>query len=155
MAFNTQAASYRGLKPTSALASKVGRGNRSSNTTPERLLRSAIHRLGGRYRIRSLGLPGRPDLVFPSAKVAVFCDGDFWHGRDWPRRRRMLARGANATYWISKIKRNRARDRAVDKKLKLLGWISLRVWESAIRQDPKRAARDILRLTKRRTTPIR
>src|SRR5262245_10843959 len=98
------------------------RRNTSRNTRPELLLRRALWELGARYRLHLDNLPGRPDIVFPSAKVAVFCDGDFWHGRNWQARRRRLAHGSNADYWIPKILANRARDRRVSRQLSDLGW---------------------------------
>jgi DNA mismatch endonuclease (patch repair protein) len=129
------------------------RRNTRRNTQPELLLRRALWRLGARYRLHFATLPGRPDLVFPSAKLAVFCDGDFWHGRGWQARRRRLARGANAAYWIPKILANRARDRRVSRQLTALGWRVARVWESEILRDPHVVA---LRLTRgARTSPPR
>jgi DNA mismatch endonuclease (patch repair protein) len=89
-------------------------------------------------------LPGRPDLVLPSAKLAVFCDGDFWHGRDWRARRRRLAQGANASYWIPKILANRARDRRVSRQLLALGWAVVRVWESDVVKDAHKVAQQLL-----------
>jgi DNA mismatch endonuclease (patch repair protein) len=67
--------------------------------------------------------------------MAIFCDGDFWHGRDWPSRRVKLARGANGEYWIAKIESNMRRDRATTAQLEALGWCVVRVWESEIRQQ--------------------
>jgi len=86
-----------------------------------------------RYRKNLKSLPGTPDVVFLRAKVAVFCDGDFWHGRDWSRRKALLARGTNPAYWIAKIEGNMARDRRIDDTLKASGWTVLRYWESELR----------------------
>jgi DNA mismatch endonuclease (patch repair protein) len=86
-------------------------------------------------------LPGRPDVVISSAWLAIFCDGDFWHGRNLKRRLAKLANGHNATYWLSKIKTNVLRDRRVDRLLKKDGWTSLRFWESDLRANPDLAAR--------------
>jgi DNA mismatch endonuclease (patch repair protein) len=80
-------------------------------------------------------LPGSPDILFPRQRVAVFCDGDFWHGRDWPALRRKLQQRANPGYWIPKIKSNIDRDRRQDAQLKGLGWTVVRVWESSILED--------------------
>lgn len=90
------------------------------------------------------GLEGRPDIVFPRAKLVVFCDGDFWHGKHWAERREKLARGHNADYWIAKIERNQKRDRDVSRRLRDQGWIVLRFWESEIRQDLDRVCEPIL-----------
>jgi DNA mismatch endonuclease (patch repair protein) len=108
-------------------------------------LRSLLWRAGARFRKDVGSLPGRPDIVFPRARLVVFCDGDFWHGKDWPARRRKLARGTNAPYWVAKIEANRARDRRHTAQLEADGWTVLRVWESAIHEAPERVARVILR----------
>jgi len=86
---------------------------------------------------------GKPDIVFPSAKVAVFCDGDFWHGRDWPSLETALKGGANGGYWTAKIAANRSRDRWVTAELEAKGWRVLREWEGDIRKDPDIIARRI------------
>jgi DNA mismatch endonuclease (patch repair protein) len=78
-------------------------------------------------------LPGRPDIVFLGARVVVFCDGDFWHGRDLSARLARLAAGHNAAYWIAKVQANVARDRRQTEALERAGWVVLRFWESTIR----------------------
>ena len=148
-------ASYKGLTPASPVASRVGRANIRGNTSPERILRTALHRLGGRYRLEARDLPGKPDLIFRKARVAVFCDGDFWHGRDWRRRRRLLARGSNSDYWLAKIKRNRSRDRTVNRLLICLGWYPVRHWETDIVRRPDEIARQILGVVRRRLSTRR
>lgn len=90
------------------------------------------------------GLAGNPDIVFLGARVAIFCDGDFWHGRDWEARRRKLGRGNNASYWLAKIERNIERDWQNTQKLLDQGWTVLHVWESDIRSDSEGVARDVL-----------
>ena len=119
------------------------RANRSRDTRPELLVRGALRAYKLRYRTHESSVPGRPDLVFRSARLAVFCDGDFWHGRHWERLRAQLTRRANANYWIAKIAANRARDVLQRRALRKAGWMVLRVWESAIRRDPDAAARQI------------
>ncbi len=89
-------------------------------------------------------LPGKPDIVFPRRRLAVFCDGDFWHGKDWESRRKKLARGTNSSYWIAKIERNRARDLNNRQALEAAGWTVLRFWESEIRLDTTAVAARIL-----------
>ena len=135
--------SYRNFHPSSTRASAFGRGNRSRNTTPELLLRRALWRAGVRYRLNGHGLVGRPDIVVTGSRTAVFCDGDLWHGRDWPRRKMKLERGANAAYWVRKIERNMQRDREVNQRLKAAGWRVIRVWEGDVNKDPTRIAREI------------
>jgi DNA mismatch endonuclease (patch repair protein) len=93
-------------------------------------------------------LPGRPDLVVRRFRIAVFCDGDFWHGRNWSNRKRKLATGWNARYWVAKIQRNRERDRRTTALLRRLGWHVVRVWESEVRRNPNRAAAKILEAIK-------
>jgi DNA mismatch endonuclease, patch repair protein len=105
-----------------------------------------------RYRL-DYPLPGRPDIVFPTARVAVFCDGDFWHGRNWAERRRRLERGSNADYWVKKIAANRARDARYNRALKELGWTVVRFWETDILADPARPAAEIEALIRRRGAP--
>jgi len=85
-------------------------------------------------------LVGKPDIVFPSSKVLVFCDGDFWHGRNWATLKKKLATGANATYWRAKIAANMKRDRSTSALLGRSGWKVIRIWESDIRRDPFAAA---------------
>ena len=122
----------------------MGIGNRSQDTTPEVLLRAALRSLGLRYRSNAKSLPGSPDLILVEYRIAVFCDGDFWHGRDWATRIEKLRAGWNAEYWVAKIARNRQRDREVGRLLKLKGWRVVRVWESDVRIAPDRVARKIL-----------
>jgi DNA mismatch endonuclease (patch repair protein) len=97
-----------------------------------------------RFRKNVASLPGRPDVVFPRVHLAVFCDGDFWHGKDWSVRRATLAQGTNAPYWIAKIEANRARDRRHTAALRADGWIVLRFWESAIHATPDAVVHEIL-----------
>ena len=93
-------------------------------------------------------LPGKPDIVFRAARLAIFCDGDFWHGRYWRRLRDALSHGANATYWEAKIARNRERDLEITAILEKQGWRVLRFWETDILADPVRAAAQIRRCLK-------
>lgn len=132
--------SFKGFRSSGQAASAVGRANRKTHTQPEVLLRRALWRKGIRYRLYASDVPGRPDLVIRSLRVAIFVDGDFWHGRDWPKRRKRLQRGANASYWMAKIARNRARDRLTTRSLQRDGWNVIRVWELDVRRDPEAAA---------------
>jgi DNA mismatch endonuclease (patch repair protein) len=109
--------------------------------------------LGLRYRKNVQSLPGKPDLVFPTARVAVFCDGDFWHGRQWRKLRRQLARGTNARYWLAKIRANMRRDAATTAELRRIGWKVIRVWEREIFHDPHRIAVRIKRIVDSRSNP--
>jgi len=121
---------------------------RGKDTGPELLLRRAVHRLGLRYRLHSKSIFGRPDLVFTSSKVVVFCDGDFWHGNDWTRRRGQIK--IRKKFWIKKIESNMRRDRLVSKTLREQGWKVLRFWESDIRKRADKIAITIERQVLRR-----
>jgi len=138
-------ASYRGLSPASVQASEIKRRNRSTDTKHERVLRDELWRLGLRYRKNSTHLIGKPDLVFMLARVAVFCDGDFWHGRQWTQLQEKLSKGHNQQYWCSKIAANRSRDRRVSRTLRRQGWKVIRVWETDIQKDPARIASAIMK----------
>jgi DNA mismatch endonuclease, patch repair protein len=103
---------------------------RTSGTEAELLLRRALWHSGLRYRLRTTkALPGKPDIVFPGARLAVFVDGCFWHGCPI----HYQAPQANASFWCDKLAVNVARDRRVDKQLQALGWTVVRVWEHAVR----------------------
>jgi DNA mismatch endonuclease, patch repair protein len=126
--------SYKGRTPASAKASAAARGSsKKTDTACEQVLRSTLWKAGLRYRKNVSSLPGHPDIIFTRAKVAVFCDGDFWHGRDWETRRQKLTAGSNAEYWLAKIQRNMERDRETTARLESLGWRVLRFWESEIK----------------------
>ena len=98
-------------------------------------LRRALWERGLRYRLHAKDLPGTPDIVFRSSKLVVFVDGDFWHGRDWEMRKKKLSRGANSSYWVSKIAYNRERDRENDAKLTRMDWLVVRFWETDIKRN--------------------
>jgi DNA mismatch endonuclease (patch repair protein) len=117
--------------------------NRGKDTTQERTLRTLLWRSGLRYRKNVKALPGKPDIVFTSRKIAVFCDGDFWHGRHWHQLSRKLSAGTNPSYWLQKIEANRRRDRRTDEALRRVGWTVLRFWETDIQRDPNHIAHKI------------
>jgi DNA mismatch endonuclease (patch repair protein) len=138
------APSYKGLSAASTMASRIASvSSAKRDTTPELLLRRALRGTGLRYRIDVASLPGRPDLVIPAARLVIFCDGDFWHGRDLKRRLQKLATGHNAPYWIAKIRSNVDRDRRVGRLLRDSGWKVLRLWERDVRADPGRAVKAV------------
>ena len=146
-----RAPTFLGLQATSAAARNAARGSsKKVNTRCELLLQHAVDQLGLRYAAAREDLPGRPDLVFPQARVVVFCDGDFWHGRNLRQRLKRLAGGNNAPYWTAKIKANVARDKRQTRALHEAGWDVLRFWESRIRADPDGAASAIERLVRGR-----
>jgi len=106
---------------------------RSTDTGPELRVRRRLHNLGLRFRIYATDLPGKPDIVFPSARVVVFIDGDFWHGWQFPK-----WRGKLSAYWQRKIDRTRARDSRNMLKLRRRGWKVIRLWEHNIERDEER-----------------
>jgi DNA mismatch endonuclease (patch repair protein) len=97
-------------------------------------------------------LPGKPDIVFIRAKVAIFCDGDFWHGRDWENLRLKLANGTNPEYWIAKIKSNIERDLLNNLILSEAGWLVIRIWETDIKKTPAKYADEIKEVVASRLT---
>lgn len=134
---------YSLFNPASVQTSRIKQRNRSENTKDEVLLRQRVWRLGIRYGLHDISLPGKPDIVFRRAKVAVFCDGDFWHGRNWRKRKMCLLKGTNAAYWVPKIQANIERDRRQTAKLRKMGWRVLRFWETDILRDPDRLAEEV------------
>jgi DNA mismatch endonuclease (patch repair protein) len=103
---------------------------RSKDTGPEIRIRSDLHKLGLRFRKHVKSLPGSPDIVFARAMVAVFIDGDFWHGYRFPSWKHKLS-----TFWKEKITKNRKRDARSHRLLRRKGWKVVRVWEHQLKQD--------------------
>lgn len=110
--------------------SRMMSGIRGKDTKPEILIRKALHARGLRYRLHAGDVPGRPDIVFPRFRAAVFVHGCFWHGHDCPLFR---LPGTRTEFWREKIQRNRARDTAVAAGLDAAGWRRATVWECALR----------------------
>lgn len=108
---------------------------RSKDTKIEVMLRKALWEKGYRYRKHYKELPGKPDLVLTKYKIAVFCDGEFFHGKDWDKLKNRLESSDNGTFWINKISRNIERDNNVDRQLNFLGWTVIRFWGNEIRKD--------------------
>ena len=101
---------------------------RSKNTKIEIALRKALWHKGYRYRKNYEALPGKPDIVLTKQKSAIFCDSEFFHGKDWEILKPQLEHGKNGEFWIKKISRNRERDDEVNKQLLFLGWTVIRFW---------------------------
>ncbi|MCI9487673.1 MAG: very short patch repair endonuclease [Lachnospiraceae bacterium] len=114
---------------------------RSKDTSIELALRRELWRQGYRYRKNYKGLPGTPDIVLTKYKIAIFCDGELFHGKDWEVLRPRLLKGNNADFWVKKIERNMERDRENDKKLLFLGWTIIRFWGNDILKNPKQCVR--------------
>lgn len=107
---------------------------RSKDTKIEIILRKALWEKGYRYRKNDKGLPGNPDIVLCKYKIVIFCDGEFFHGKDWEVLRPRLEKSNNSEFWISKISRNRKRDEEVNKKLLFQGWTVIRFWGEEIKK---------------------
>lgn len=101
---------------------------KSKDTSIEVKLRKALWSRGYRYRKNYNELPGKPDIAITKYRIAIFCDSEFFHGKDWEVLKPQLQKGDNAEYWIPKIQRNRERDDEINKKLLFLGWTVIRFW---------------------------
>ncbi len=114
---------------------------RGKNTKPELILRRALWSAGLRYRLHH-GATGRPDIAFPGPRVAVFCDGCFWHGCP----EHSVSPKTNASFWKTKIGKNRARDERVAAALRDEGWTVIRFWEHDIKNNPEKLAGRVKRI---------
>lgn len=108
---------------------------RSKDTAIEIRLRKALWQKGYRYRKNYKELPGCPDIVLTKYKIAIFCDGEFFHGKDWEVLKPHLEQSNNSQFWINKISRNIERDDEVNKKLLFLGWTVIRFWGKDIKKN--------------------
>lgn len=102
------------------------------NTKIEVALREALWSRGYRYKKNYKKLPGSPDICLTKYKVAIFCDSEFFHGKDWEILRPKVAKGNNGQYWVKKIQENIDHDAEVDKKLLFLGWTVIHFWGNDI-----------------------
>lgn len=116
---------------------------KSKDTSIELVLRKALWKKGFRYRKNYAALPGKPDIAIFRHKIAIFCDSEFFHGKNWDQLKLQLQKGSNAEYWIKKIERNRQRDRDNDKKLMYLGWNVIHFWGKDIMKDTQGCVRVI------------
>lgn len=103
---------------------------RSNNTSIEILLRKALWHEGIRYRKNFKTLPGSPDIAITKYKIAIFCDGEFWHGKNWVNKKDTIK--TNRDFWIPKIERNIKRDNENERTLENMGWVVLRFWGEEI-----------------------
>ena len=116
---------------------------RSKDTKIEIKLRKALWNKGYHYRKNYKALPGSPDIVLTKYKIAIFCDGEFFHGKDWEVLKPRLERGNNSEFWISKISRNRERDDEINKRLLFQGWTVIRFWGKDIKKNVDECVRVI------------
>ena len=110
------------------IVSKTMKKIRSQDTSIELKLRKALWSKGYRYRKNYKALPGSPDIALTKYKIAIFCDSEFFHGKDWETLKPHLEKGNNPDYWIRKIERNRKRDWENDKKLLSFGYTVIHFW---------------------------
>ena len=115
---------------------KAMKNIKSKNTSIELLLRKALWQRGYRYRKNYKKLPGSPDIALTKYKIAVFCDGELFHGKDWNKKLRpKLLMGNNADFWVHKVDRNIQRDIKNDDALMMMGWTVLHFWGLDIQKD--------------------
>ncbi len=108
---------------------------RSSDTKIEVILRKELWNRGYRYRKNYKQLPGSPDIALTKYKIAVFCDGEFFHGKDWEVLRPKLENSNNSDFWIKKISKNREHDEQINKELLAMGWTVIRFWGKDIKTN--------------------
>ncbi|NOX48541.1 MAG: very short patch repair endonuclease [Chlorobi bacterium] len=116
-------------KERSKLMSKI----RGKDTKPEVMFRKALWARGYRYRKNVKKLPGKPDVVLRKFKLAIFIDGEFWHGHNWEEKKKSIK--SNRAFWIPKIERNMQRDEQVEEELKDMDFTVFRFWEQQIKKD--------------------
>ncbi len=118
-------------------------GIRSKDTKIEVILRKELWKSGIRYRKNYDKLPGKPDIVLTKYKIAIFCDSEFFHGKDWEVLKPRLEKGENSEFWVAKISRNRERDDEVNKRLLFMGWTVIRFWGNDIKKKTDECIRVI------------
>lgn len=107
---------------------------RSKDTGIEIKLRKALWHKGYRYRKNYKALFGKPDIAITKYHIAIFCDSEFFHGKDWPELKQRIMRGSNSKFWYGKITRNMERDTEVNRELYGAGWTVLRFWGEDIKK---------------------
>ena len=105
---------------------------KSKDTSIEVSLRRVLWKKGYRYRKNYSALPGKPDIVLIKYRIAIFCDGELFHGKNWEILKPRLLKGNNPDFWVKKIERNMKRDDENDKKLLFLGWTVIHFWGNDI-----------------------
>ena len=106
---------------------------KNKNTSIEVFLRKALWREGIRYRKNLKTLPGKPDIAITKYKIAVFCDGELWHGKNWEEKKNTIK--SNRDFWLPKIEKNMMKDNVNEKKLEKAGWVVLRFWGMDIKKN--------------------
>lgn len=135
---------------TPAQRRRIMQAVRTKDTGPEWIVRRALHSRGYRYRLHDKRLPGKPDIVLPGRKVAIFVHGCFWHGHECPKG---ALPKSKLDYWGPKLAANRERDAARTGELEQLGWRVLTVWQCETR-DREALAERLIEFMSRREFPI-
>lgn len=121
---------------------------RLKNGKAETILAKRLWHEGYRYRRNYKKLPGSPDITLTKYRVAVFVDGEFWHGENWEERKAKLKH--NREYWIEKIEENIARDKRVDTQLQEMGWITIHFWEKQVLKHTDECLQTVLELLEKK-----
>lgn len=108
---------------------------RSKDTKIEMILRKVLWSSGIRYRKNYSKIPGKPDIAITKYKIAIFCDSEFFHGKDWEQLKPRLQKGDNGEFWVNKIGKNREHDEQVNKELAFMGWTVIRFWGNDIKKN--------------------
>lgn len=128
---------------TAAQRHKNMKNIKSKDTSIEIKLRKALWHKGYRYRKNYTDLEGKPDIVLTKHKIAIFCDSEFFHGKEWEILKPQLQKGKNSDFWIKKISRNIERDQEVNQKLLFAGWTVIRFWGKDILKNTEECIRVI------------
>lgn len=116
---------------------------RGKDTSIEVALRKELWKRGYRYRKNYKRVPGSPDIAIVKYKIAIFCDSEFFHGKDWDKLKQKLEKGTNSNYWVKKISDNIERDVKIDIELMHLGWTVLHFWGNEIKKNPDACINEI------------
>lgn len=116
---------------------------RSTGTKIEKIMEAQLTQQGINFEKYPNDIIGRPDFVIREKKIAIFCDSEWWHGRNWKKRRNEIH--SRRKFWINKIEGNIKRDRKVNRLLKKQGWAVLRFWGSEISKDPQICVKNVVK----------
>jgi DNA mismatch endonuclease, patch repair protein len=132
-----------GSDSNQSIRTKIMKAVKSKGSKIEVRLMKELWRRGVRYRKNVKGIVGTPDIVFRTKKVAVFCDSEFWHGKDWENRKNDFK--TNKEFWFKKIERNIEKDKEVNVALKEQGWVVLRFWGKQINKSLDECCESIIK----------
>jgi len=127
---------------TTPIRSKIMKNIKGSETKSEIFFRKILWSQGIRYRKNNNKILGKPDVSIKKYKIAIFIDGEFWHGYDWKKKKEKIK--TNRNYWIPKIEKNIERDKINNFILKKEGWSVFRFWESEIKTKPQKCVKKVL-----------